>query len=111
MGEKMTEERKIVKRYKAYEKEAGKPPKTVEILKYSGFKDEKEAREWISGFEKRFERVHQELEDMRKEFFGRFAQLPRIFELPRLKFFEEKPALLEKPVKKKKLKLFKTKPK
>ncbi|MDI6708094.1 MAG: hypothetical protein QME47_03295 [Candidatus Thermoplasmatota archaeon] len=96
--------RKIVKSYKAYEKEAGKPPKTVEMLKYSGFKNEEEAREWISGFEKRFERVHQELEDMRKEFFGKFAMLPKLFELPSLKMLEkeERTALPEKPAEKKK---------
>jgi hypothetical protein len=107
----MSEEKKIVKSYKAYEKETGKPPKTVEILKYSGFKDEKEAREWISGFEKRFERVHQELEDMRREFFGKFAELPKLFEIPSLKLLEEeRPALPEKRAEKKK-KLFKLKPK
>ncbi|MEW6069242.1 MAG: hypothetical protein AB1485_01365 [Candidatus Thermoplasmatota archaeon] len=106
----MREKRKIVKEYRAYEKVAGKPPKTVEILKYSGFKDEKEAREWIKGFEQRFEKLHQELEDMRKEFFGRFAQFPRLFELPSLKIFEEeRPALPEKPAKRK-VRLFKTKP-
>lgn len=98
----MVGKKKFVKTYKAYEYETGKKPKTVEMLKYSGFRNEKEAKKWAEGFEKRFEKMHDEIEDMRKEFFGKFAELPKLLEIPEL-FKERK--LLPEPKKKKKIRI------
>ena len=87
----MQKEKKTIKEYKAYEKETGKPPKTIELLKYTGFKNEKEARKYIDNFEKHFEKIQQNLEDMRKEFLEGFA--------PRLEFlFPDKSHKKEKQI-------------